>query len=87
MFVKMIILRGSRNRSCYIISELQKIYNSHKISCIKKNRARADLEFDSESVISAVPIKYYRRVFLNHKMFPSDVQLKTTSGDIFKLSG
>lgn len=42
------------------------------------------MELNTGSAISAIPIKRYRRIFPNHKMFLSDVWLRTATGENFK---
>lgn len=49
-----------------------------------ENKARADIELDIGSEISAIPLKTFRRILPIYKIFPSDVQLKTAIGEIFK---
>lgn len=50
-----------------------------------ENKLRADIQFDTGSAISAVLIKRFCRDFVNHKIFPTNFQLRTT-GENFKPS-
>lgn len=54
------------------------------MSALIENK-RAEMELDSGSPISALPIKFFRRIFQPHKMFSPNVQLRTATGKIFKL--
>lgn len=56
------------------------------MSVLMKNKFSADMQLDTESAISVVHNNYLRKILLNHKMYPPDLQLIATD-EIFKLSG
>lgn len=55
-----------------------------KMSVLILKIARAEMNVDTGSRISAVSIKLFRRMFPNYKKFPPDVQLWTATVEIFR---
>lgn len=68
-----VVYKGKSNNSKKQMNMLSTVTTPIKIAVIIENRATVDVELDTGSIIPAVPIKGFSRIFLHHKMFPPDV--------------
>ena len=53
-----------------------------KVWVLIENKAKAEMELDT--VVSSVPVIWFRNLLPRHKMFPAVVQLKIATGEIFR---